>query len=221
MAEGNPMPEFTVKEVRLPELHLPEIKRDEIVRTLSGVRLPDVDLAKARRASMKVPAVAVSRDDIGRIVAGAAAIARLTRPGRARSPWVMPFVRRSRSPIQRIVQPRRRRSRWPLVAGGIVVLLVGAWAVLRRPDVRLRIDATVRQARTRLDAMRGDGAQDAMIVHEPVALASADLSAGNGTGTTMSDPGTPSEASDRPDDLDVPADGPAARPAVEESTKAG
>jgi hypothetical protein len=37
------MPEFTVKEVRLPELHLPEIKRDDMVRSLSGVRLPDVD----------------------------------------------------------------------------------------------------------------------------------------------------------------------------------
>ena len=46
-AEAATMPEFTVKEVRLPELHLPEVKRDEIVRALSGIRVPEVDRAIA------------------------------------------------------------------------------------------------------------------------------------------------------------------------------
>ena len=38
------MPELPVKEGRLSELHLPEIKRDDIVRSLSEIRMPDVDL---------------------------------------------------------------------------------------------------------------------------------------------------------------------------------
>ena len=74
------MPEFTIKEVRLPELHLPEIKRDDIVRSLSGVRLPEVDLAKARRTTIKVPAVSVTGADVGKVLAAGAALARFVTP---------------------------------------------------------------------------------------------------------------------------------------------
>ena len=38
------MPELPVKETRLPELHLPEISRKDIMRSLSEMRMPDVDL---------------------------------------------------------------------------------------------------------------------------------------------------------------------------------
>ncbi len=96
------MPEFTVKEVRLPELHLPEIKRDEIVRSLSGVRLPEVDLARARRTSIRIPAVTMSSADLGRLLAAAATVARLARPTPSRT--------------SRLAGPFRRRSRFPVAA---------------------------------------------------------------------------------------------------------
>jgi hypothetical protein len=147
------MPEFTVKEVRMPELHLPEINRDDIVRTLSGVRLPEVDLARARRAKIKVPTVTLTANDVGRIIGAGAALTRFVRPTptRVRSPW-KPF-RRS-SPVAMIVRPRTRRSRRPIVLGALVVLAVAVWAILRRPATRRRLEAGARQARERFETWR-------------------------------------------------------------------
>jgi hypothetical protein len=167
------MPEFTLKEVRLPELHLPEIKRDEIVRSLSGVRIPEVDLAKARRASIKIPAVNVTSSDVGKVLAVGAALARFVRPAPAPRAWLPgPLGRRTRSPIVRIVQPRRRRSRWPLAIGAIVVVALAAWALLRRPGVRERMEAVARDTRVRIDELRNGGPTD-LEPHEPMALTTA------------------------------------------------
>jgi hypothetical protein len=149
------MPEFTVKEVRLPELHLPEIKRDDIVRSLSGVRLPDVDLAKARPLRIKVPAVAVSSSDVARLVAAGVGIARLARPvpQRRRMPR-LPFIGNSRSPVARLIKPRTRRSRWPMVIVVVGAVAVAAWALMRQPSVRRRVDEVARDARERWATMR-------------------------------------------------------------------
>lgn len=194
------MPEFTVKDVHLPELHLPEIRRDEIVRSLSGVRVPEVDVARARRASVKIPAVSLSSADIGKLVAAGAAVVRLIRPAPSRASWLTgSFRRRSRSPITRIVQPRRRRSRWPFAVGGILVVMLGAWAILRRPAVRRRIDEAARDARARFDELRTGN--KAMEVHEPVPLASTEMTAGEteGIATATDDAGLGATASEQPD----------------------
>jgi hypothetical protein len=168
-----PMPEFTVKEVRLPELHLPEIKRDEIVRSLAGVRLPEVDLGKARQATIKVPAVNVTSSDVGKVLAAGAALARFVRPAPARAAWLPgPFGRRTRSPIVRIVQPRRRPSRWPLAIVAITVVALAAWALIRRPGVRERLEAATRDTRVRIVELRNGGPTD-LEVHESTALTTA------------------------------------------------
>jgi hypothetical protein len=152
------MPEFTVKEVRLPELHLPEIKRDDIVRSLSGVRLPDVDLARARPIRLKVPTVALSGADVGRLIAAGAAIARFARPAPRRTAMPMlPFARRRRSPVARLIeplQPRPRRSRWPMLIVVTCAVTVAVWALLRRPAVRRRVDEVAREARERWATIR-------------------------------------------------------------------
>lgn len=159
------MPEFTVKEVRLPELHLPEIKRDEIVRSLSGIHLPEVDLAKARRAGIKVPPVTLTSSDVGRLIA---AVARFVRPAPSRGRWLTGLVgRRLPSPIARIVQPRPSRSRWPIVFGAMIVAAFGAWMLLRRPVVRRRVEEAGRRARERFDELRSRGVRPAVVSDEP------------------------------------------------------
>ena len=55
------MPEIPVKEVRLPELHLPEISRDEILKTVSEVRRPDFDLSDIQRPKIEMPDIAIPR----------------------------------------------------------------------------------------------------------------------------------------------------------------
>ena len=170
------MPEFTVKEVRMPELHLPEIHRDEIVRTLSGVRLPEVDLAKARRAKIKVPTVNVTADDVGRILGAGAALTRFVRPTptRVRSPW-NPFRRGSRSPVALIVRPRTRRSRRPIVLGVLVVAAVAIWAILRRPATQRRLEAGARQAREQFETWRAQDLRPGSGTTDDAAASDADV----------------------------------------------
>jgi hypothetical protein len=168
------MPEFTLKEVRLPELHLPEIKRDDIARSLSGVRLPDVDLTRARAAKIKVPAVTLTGADVGRLVAAGAAVARLVRPAPRRS-RLFRLGRSARTPSIRLLQPRKRRSRWPLlivVAGGVAVAI---WAVLRQPAVRERVDSMARDVRERIATMQAPIEELNVDSDKPIALRGVDM----------------------------------------------
>ena len=151
------MPEFTLKEVRLPELHLPEVKRDDIVRSLSGVRLPDVDLAKAGNVRIKVPTVNLTASDIGKLVAAGAAVARFAQPASRRRRWLRgAFGRPSAGPVARLIKPRKSRSRWPIVVAVLAAVAVAAWAILRRPAVRQRVDELTQDARERFETMRAD-----------------------------------------------------------------
>ena len=149
------MPEFTVKEVRLPELHMPEVKRDDIVRSLSGVRLPEIDLPKARDVRIKMPMITLTGSDVGKLLAAVAAIVRFVRPVTRRIPVSVSVGRRGRLPSVRIVQPRRRPRR-RLAIGALIVGTLAGWALLRRPEVRARLDRAMEQARERIDAMRAD-----------------------------------------------------------------
>jgi hypothetical protein len=170
------MPEFNVREVRLPELHLPEIKRDEIVRSLSGVHLPAAALAKARPSVARMPAVGVTAADLGRLLAAGAALARFARPAPARRSWLRGRSGlRTRLPEIRIVRPGARRSRRPML---VVALLVAAVAglllmLLRRPDVRVRVDSAARGARQKVAELRRRTVPEADAIGEPVEAGSS------------------------------------------------
>ena len=197
------MPEFSVKEVRLPELHLPEIKRDEIVRSLAGVRLPEVDLARARQARIKIPAVTLTSSDVGKLLAAGAALARFARPAPRRGRWLSGAIgRRSPSPVARFIQPRPSRSRRPLVLGAFVVAVFGAVVLLRRPAVRQRVDDAARRVRIRFDELRaGSYPQDA--ADEPIAFTAAQTAPIEAQGFASSTDGvdTVDTASDYPEGL--------------------
>ena len=74
------MPELPVKEVRPSELHLPEIKREEIVRALSE-KMPDIDLTRIERPNVDLAARSLSR------AATAIAVALRLAPRPRRSRW--------------------------------------------------------------------------------------------------------------------------------------
>jgi hypothetical protein len=122
------MPELPVKEVRPSELHLPEIKRDEIVRALSEIRMPEIDLPKIDLPKIERPDVDLSARSFGRVATGiAVALGLVTRP---------------------------RRSRWPLAVGGLIVAGLAAVAVLSNTAVRTRLSEASSAARDRVGAMR-------------------------------------------------------------------
>lgn len=123
------MPELPVQEVRPSELHLPEISRDDIVRSLSE-RLPSVELPSIDRPSFTVPKPIRDFDwrsiDIPAALAGAAAVIRIGRPA-------------------------ARRARWPLAVGAVVVVGVVA-AALANPTVRERLSKTTGKLRDKVEA---------------------------------------------------------------------
>jgi hypothetical protein len=167
------MPEFNVREVRLPELHLPEIKRDEIVRSLSGVHLPAAALAKARPSVSRMPAVGVTAADLGRLLAAGAALARFARPAPARRPWPLGLAgRRTRLPEIRFARPRARRSRRPMLMVALLVAAVAGLLLLRRPAVRVRVDSAARGVRQKFAELRRTVLEDGAI-GEPVEVDSS------------------------------------------------
>lgn len=133
------MPELPVKEVRMSELHLPEINRNDIMRSLSE-RMPDIDLSKVVRPKFDLPDGVTKRDwptfempsmDIGKAVAGAAAAAHIGR--------------------------RSRRSRWPFAVGGLIVAGLATAAILSNETIRAKIAAGLEALRERISAMRSTG----------------------------------------------------------------
>lgn len=149
------MPELPVKDVRLSDLHLPEVKRDDIMRALSEVRRPDVDLSKIERPKIDLPdsvskfdwpKIDLSSVDVGRAVAGAAAAAHIGR--------------------------RANRPRWPLAVGGLIVAGLATWAILTNEMVRSRLAVAANSVRTRLESLRA--ADDELEVdRDPIAFDAA------------------------------------------------
>lgn len=124
------MPELPVKEIRHSELHLPEIKREDIVRSLSEIKLPSVDLAavplpgRERRQPRDSARFDWRSIDIAEAMASMAAITRMGRP-------------------------MLRRSRVTVVAGAVLVAGLVTVAVLANPTVRERAGRTARRVRDR------------------------------------------------------------------------
>ena len=61
------MPEIPVKEGRLPELRLPEISRDEIIRSFSEIRRPDMDLSQIEWPKVDLPQIEWPKVDLSHI----------------------------------------------------------------------------------------------------------------------------------------------------------
>lgn len=197
------MPEFTVKEVRMPELHLPEIKRDEIVRTLSGIHVPEIDLTKAERRptlrgfdlkAMPWRRQALSGIDAGRFVAAVFTAARIARLATPRSRW-SPFrrsrssaLRRTRETVVAVIRPAPRRSRRRLAVVLIALAATAGWMVFRSPQVRSRIDRTAQRVRARVDEMRARTTNDIHLeTGEPVSVTEDAPVAGTETVTAQAE----------------------------------
>jgi hypothetical protein len=121
----------TIKQSRFPELRLPRLERDEIVRALSEVKLPevrvpDVDPSKIERPRIDLSDIEMPKVDVRRAIDDAAV---------------------------RVGLRQRRRSPWPMIGGLTIVLGLVAF-VVTRPMVRLQLQQAARTARQRIETMR-------------------------------------------------------------------
>ena len=140
------MPELPVKETRLPELHLPEISRKDIVRSLSEMRMPDVDLPDSV-TKRDWPKVEMPDLDLGKAVAGVAAVAHFG---------------------------RRTRSRWPFAVGGLILAGLATAAILSNETIRAKISEGIEAVRERISAMRSGSDELDIDLDEPMAFDAPD-----------------------------------------------
>lgn len=144
------MPTIRREDVRLPELHLPEMSRDDIAKAISDAGR-DVDLSRfdPRRIDLSKLELDLSKVDLPRAVADAAE--------------ATGFVK------------VRRASRLPMVVGAAVVIGLVGFALLTRDGVRSRLESLVAQGRERFDAWRGADAMDED--DDPIAFDAAETAA--------------------------------------------
>ena len=145
------MAELPVKEGRLPELRLPEISRDEIIRTFSEIKRPDLDLStvewpKVDLSNVEWPKVDLSRiewtrEDLDKAIVGITAATRLVRPA-------------------------VRSRRLPIAIGFVALASLATFALLSRPSIRERLARAAGEARRRAEAARGG--QDLLEVESDV-----------------------------------------------------
>lgn len=134
------MPELPVKGGRLPELRLPEISRDEIIRSFSEIRRPDMDLSHVDWPKVDLPHVDWPKVDLSHIE------------------WTREDLDKAilgLATATRLVRPAVRSRRLPLSLGFLAVAGLATFALLSRPAVRDRLARTAREARRRVMEARG------------------------------------------------------------------
>ena len=124
------MPELHLKDLRFPELRMPEMTRDDIAKALGEARKELGDVRK-ELGEMRHD-IDLSRIDVPKAVSDVAA-----------------------SVGQTVGLVKRPRSRLPFIAGALVTVGLVGWAVRSSPSLQSRIQGVVQSARERMDAMRG------------------------------------------------------------------
>ena len=123
------MPELHLKDLRFPELRMPEMTRDDIAKALGDARKELGDVRK-ELGEMRHD-IDLSRIDVPKAVSDAAT-----------------------SVGQTVGLVKRPRSRLPFIAGALVTIGLVGWAVRSSPSLKSRIQDVVQSARERMDAMR-------------------------------------------------------------------
>ena len=123
------MPELHLKDLRFPELRMPEMTRDDIAKALGEARKELGDVRK-ELGEMRHD-IDLSKIDVPKAVSDAAT-----------------------SVGQTVGLVKRPRSRLPFIAGALVTLGLVGWAVRSSPSLKSRIQGVVQSARERMDAMR-------------------------------------------------------------------
>lgn len=164
------MPELKLKDIRKdlrwPELRLPEMSRDDIAKALGEARKEMAavrkDLDEFRR-DFEMPKVDVSRGDVedaaNDLSKDARAAAKEARKaGKDMSKVLGKQVEKGRKGALKAAQDAglvKKPSRIPYVVGGLITLGLVGWA-LSTPSVKERLRTAAQQARERFDEMRAE-----------------------------------------------------------------
>lgn len=155
------MPELNLKELRkdlrLPELRLPEMSRDDIAKALGEARKEirevrkeladlrqDFEMPRVQMTTVDLPAV-----DMNKIADGAKQGAKqVAETTRSNAKQVAKEARKAAE--QAGLVKRSRMSRLPFVLAGIVTLGLVTWAFANSPSVKMRLREGAQRARERM-----------------------------------------------------------------------
>ena len=140
------MPDSTVKDARPAVLRLPEMGRQQIMRALSDMHMPDIDLTHIELPKAAQDQIAKSRSDIAKIDLPKA-VSEMELPKAVSGPLIAAGI---------VKAPKPRR--WPYLLLGVVVAGIVATFIAKQAGARMRTEQAMRAARERADAITDDEA---------------------------------------------------------------
>jgi hypothetical protein len=170
------MPELNLKDlrkdIRLPELRLPEMSRDDIAKALGEARkelrevrkdiedfrrdfeAPRVDLASVEMPHVDIDKVADGAREGAKQVADSAkqSARQASKQAKAASKQVAKGAREAAEAAGLV--ERRGLPRLPFVLAGLVTLGLVAWALINTPTVKMRLRESAQRARERMAERR-------------------------------------------------------------------
>src|SRR5688572_17341448 len=136
------MPELQLKKIRFPELHLPEMSRDDIAKALGEARKELGEVRKDLndfRHEMEMPRVDLTKVEIPKID-----LTKVEIPKEARD-----AAKKAGKNVTKAAQDaglvKRPASRMPRFVAAIVALGLVGWALANSPTVRARLRAAAQQ----------------------------------------------------------------------------
>jgi Sec-independent protein translocase protein TatA len=156
------MPELNLrdirKDLRFPELRLPEMSRDDIAKALGEARKEMQEVRKDLndfRREFEVPKVDVSAVEMPRIDLSKVDLEKVSKDARKMSKDARKNARQAAQKAGLVKGP----SRIPFVLVGLATLGLVAWA-LATPGVKARLQEAARQIRERMDEQRNAWERD-------------------------------------------------------------
>jgi len=121
------MPDLKIKDIKMPELHLPEMSRDDIVQAMGDARR-DLDLSRFDPRKIDLPDVDLSKIDVPKAITEAAQAAGIVRAS--------------------------RRPRLSFIIGGLVTVALVGFALMNSTMIKSRLSELARRAKESMDERR-------------------------------------------------------------------
>lgn len=150
------MPELNLKELRkdlrIPELRLPEMSRDDVAKALGEARKEIVEVRKDLnefRREFEMPKVDLTKVDLSRVEMPKVDLSAIDLPKVDVGKMSDSARKSARQAAERAGIVAKRRSRLPFVILGIVTFGVVAWA-MSSPSLKARLRDAAERARQRM-----------------------------------------------------------------------
>ncbi len=140
------MPELQLKKIRFPELHLPEMSRDDIAKALGEARKELGEVRKDLndfRHEMEMPRVDLTKVEIPKIDFTKVEVPKEARKAAKQAGKSMTKAAQDAGLV-------KRPSRLPRILAAVVTLGLVGWALANSPTIRARLRAAAQQVLDRV-----------------------------------------------------------------------